>query len=347
MSTDRAPRAGSDRTLDHLAQALETYLNEEVDGFSGCLVDHVSPFGDGHSGCTYTAHVVGPRVLETYVLRTSVPGGPLTGPGDAGRQARIMRQLRAASLPVPRVVAAASDGALLGRSFSLVELIPGVDWRQTRSAHSDRHIAERAVDFLLRLRHVPIRDTGIGEERLSPPLAEVQRWVRVSQQIADDAWSPNAELGQALVDTAPEMSAAGLVHGDFHYGNLLFRDGLLVGVLDWEIASLGDPLFDLGGLVVASMRRQYAPEPNTAGDIEVTRDELAEMYGIDSSALDWYVSAACFKYSIILAFNLDLHRRGKKVDPIYESLQGTARGLVDDGSAILEQAQARKASRSE
>jgi aminoglycoside phosphotransferase (APT) family kinase protein len=127
-----------------------------------------------------------------------------------------------------------------------------------------------------------------------------------------------------------------LVHGDFHYGNVLYRDGDVAAIIDWEIASLGDARLDLGCLGVASLRRKYAPEANTTGSVEVGFDELMTIYGEPGVDLEWFLAEACLKYAAILGYNLNLHRSGRRPDPVYEEQLGTMRGLVDDGLDALE-----------
>jgi aminoglycoside/choline kinase family phosphotransferase len=144
-----------------------------------------------------------------------------------------------------------------------------------------------------------------------------------------------AELAAALAEVVPDVGEPVVVHGDYHYGNMLF-DGLdVVAVLDWEIAAVGHRLADLGDLVVATLRRRYSPEPNSAGDVAVTPAALVEGYGADPTEFRWHVALGCLKYAAIIGFNYELHRRGRRPDPEYDRLGGTMRGLLDDGMWIL------------
>ena len=126
------------------------------------------------------------------------------------------------------------------------------------------------------------------------------------------------------------------MHGDYHYGNLLFGDGEVVAILDWEIATVGQPQGDLAGLMVASLRARYEPEPNPTGTIDVPFAALCERHGTPLEQLRWWVAETCLKYSAILRYNRMLHRRARRVDPIYDRLDRTAAGLIGDGLAILE-----------
>jgi aminoglycoside phosphotransferase (APT) family kinase protein len=121
------------------------------------------------------------------------------------------------------------------------------------------------------------------------------------------------------------------VHGDFHYGNLLYREGRVVAVIDWEIAEIGQPLMDLAALSLVALRRRFRSEVNPGGMLEVGVEELLEMAGVEPEEIRWYLAATCFKYSAILGYNLGLHRRGRRPDPVYEELLPTITGLIEIG----------------
>jgi aminoglycoside phosphotransferase (APT) family kinase protein len=127
-----------------------------------------------------------------------------------------------------------------------------------------------------------------------------------------------------------------LVHGDYHYGNMLFRDAEVVAVLDWEIAQIGQPLLDLGCLFIASIRRKYEDAPNPGGAIDVSAADLYRLYGADPEEMRWYAAMSLYKYASIFGYNLMLHRRGKRPDPMYEDLTETIAGMIDEGIALLD-----------
>ncbi len=106
-------------------------------------------------------------------------------------------------------------------------------------------------------------------------------------------------------------------------------------MFDWEIACLGDARLDFGCLAVASLRGRYAPEPNPTGSVEIALSDLAALYGLDDTTAPWFVAAGCFKYLIILGYNLGLHVRGKRIDSIYEQLLSTMCRLAFDGCHII------------
>ena len=83
----------------------------------------------------------------------------------------------------------------------------------------------------------------------------------------------------------------------------------MVAILDWELAAIGERLVDVGSLIVASLRRRYAPEPNSAGSVQVPAVTIAESYGAGDT-LPWFVGLNCLRYvsAAIIGYNLRLHR---------------------------------------
>lgn len=325
-----------DAGLDRIRRDLETVLAEQ--GHRDVSVGEVAPFGDGHSGFTYRLVVSLDGERADRVLRLSPPGARIAGPADIGRQGRIMDAVGRAGLPAPRVVATDSAPRVDGRAYALMGLVEGDDWVAARAKAGDAAIAGAAVENLLRMRELPAEATGIGAYRPYPPVDELDSWTALLPRCPDFVAGPAGKLARRLRETAPEPTPASLVHGDYHYGNMIFRrdgHGSLAAVVDWEIARLGDPLADLGCLAVASLRRRYPHEPNPTGDLDVSTDELVDLFGADPRRATWFVAETCFKYAAILGYNFGLHRSGRRQDPIYDQLTDTMRGLVDDGERLL------------
>jgi aminoglycoside phosphotransferase (APT) family kinase protein len=323
---------------DGLAEAAREYLREswqdpdlELTGFA--------PFGDGHSGETFRATLTAARYWGAVVLRMSAKGVAIAGPADVGRQGRIMGALHDGGAPAPAVLAADSGPVVDGRAVAVMQLVPGEGWEAFAGRRGHRTIAAAAVAALKAVHRLATADTGIGDDIPFGLLEEVDRWSvllrRCPGEILPAAQALREKLRQRAGDGAPSWTPV-LVHGDYHYGNLLFGADSVVAVLDWEIAALGHPLTDLGCLAVASLRRRYRPDPNPAGDVDLPLAELAELYGAAPEALAWHTAACCLKYAAIIGYNLHLHRSGKRDDPIYESLQRTMHHLLADGAHLLD-----------
>jgi aminoglycoside phosphotransferase (APT) family kinase protein len=321
------PVADADAIARDLEHVLALQLDERV------RVREVVPFGDGHSGFTYALDAVHGDEVERCVLRLSPPGARIAGSADVGRQGRIMAALGAAGLPAPRILAGASEPCVAGRAFALMERIEAESWEQAAARSSHRALAARAVALLTQVRAVPAERTGLAGEPAVTPQAELARWGGLIERTPLHAAA--RPLADALQRSAPPPTPVpSLVHGDFHYGNLLFRDGEIVALLDWEIAALGDPLGDLGCLAVAALRQRYRPDPNPIG-FGLPLAELLALADGDLKAARWWIAASCFKYAAILAYNRELHRRGRRIDPVYEHFERTLTGLLADGAALL------------
>jgi aminoglycoside phosphotransferase (APT) family kinase protein len=294
----------------------------------------VEAFGDGHSGFTYLIELRSARANGPFVMRLSPPGARIAGNADVGRQGRVMAALHAAGLPTPGVLLADSDGSLGGRAILIIERIDGVKWQMAAASHGDSWVANASLDVLHRIRELPVESVGLPGERPLSARDDLLRWSRLLDRAPEGLALSSQRLLSALTGNLPRPVPARLVHGDYHYGNLLFGPDGATGVLDWEVAGIGDPRWDFGSLAVAAIRRKYRPEPNPTGDLEVSVANLARRYG-DQADLAWFVAASCFKYVAILGYNLGLHLRGKRPDPVYEQLRGTISGLANDGLAVL------------
>jgi len=299
-------------------------------------VGEVVPFGDGHSGFTYAVDVTDASGTSRRVLRLSPPGIRIAGPADVGRQGRIMLALGAHGVAVPQILACDSAPVVAGRAYALMELVPGLRWDRAVEETSDDQVADAAVAALQRLQSVDPAAAGIGSNELRTPVAEVARWSTLVRRGSTELRRAGERLAANLETSAPPQSSPpALVHGDYHYGNLLFRHGSVVAILDWEIAHVGEPLLDLGSLAVATLRTKYAPEPNSTGSVRISIADLVARYGTTRERARWYIALTCFKYASILAYNAALHRSGRRPDPIYDQLPVTTRGLILDGEVIL------------
>lgn len=302
----------------------------------GAPVGAVEIIPEGHSGFTYWVTYGAPGQERRGVLRLPPPGARIAGPADIPRQGRLMRALSSRGLPVPSVVAMSEDPVVDGRPFVLMDAVDGVRIEQVVGSMRDAELATAAVTALRQLHSVPIAETGIGDETPMPLAGEVPRWAWLLERAPAELTGRAPELAGLLVARTPAERPPTLVHGDFHYGNMLFRDGAVAAVLDWEIAQLGQPLLDLACLsVVAKSSTVDAVGVPGGGSVTVDDEWLLEAYGAEAAEYDWYLALTFYKYAAIFGYNLMLHRRGKRPDPTYESRTGTIMAFIDEGIRIL------------
>ena len=279
-------------------------------------VRDLRPIPEGHSGFSYWVELEGRR----GVLRLPPPGARIAGPADIPRQARIMAALYEQGLPVPAVVATSQDPVVDGRPFVLMEAIRAERVEQAIVAGSDPlQLASSAVDALRRFQAVPCADTGIGSEDPMPLQGEVSRWTWLMERAPSELTGQAPRLAQRLLEWQPGPMPPVLVHGDYHFGNMLFDSGRVAAVVDWEIAQLGQPLLDLCCISLS----------------HISAEAVQEMYGVDPDDYRWYRALTYYKYAAIFGYNLMLHRRGKRPDPSYEQRTDTILGFIDQGVRVL------------
>lgn len=300
----------------------------------GARVTVVRLIPESHSGFTYFVEAEHGGLPTTGVLRLTPPGARPRGPADMARQARVMAALGDAGVPVPRILASSAEPVLDGRPFVLMERVDGVRIERAVEASARTELVARAFQVIRRVHEVPEAATGLSGEDPVPAAAEVERWQALRVRAPEDLVRQAALLEARLLSKMPAPRPPALVHGDYHLGNLLFRDGEVVAILDWEIAELGQPPLDEAALCLVAVRQAFG-EPNPGAEAALPLDEMVEL-ARGGPDFDWYLAATCHKYAAILGYNLGLHRRGRRIDPIYEDLLGTIPGLLDAGLRILD-----------
>ena len=320
---------------DRIREDLEAQCRERL-GRPRLRVTSVDPIPEGHSGFTYFVTIEDDEGPSRYVLRLPPPGARIAGPADVVRQGHIMAALHEAGLPTPAIPVLTADTVVDGRPFVLMEAVEGVRIEQTGKEQRPLDISTSAVEVLKKLQALRLDRTGVaGGERMTLQ-AEMMRWAWLMQRAPEELTIRAGELGGLLARSVPAERPPALVHGDYHYGNMLFRGPEVVAVLDWEIAEIGQPLIDLGCLCIVSVRRQYQGAPNPGGAIDISVEDLYRLYGADAEEMRWYLALSLYKYASIFGYNLMLHRRGKRPDPMYEGLTDTITGMIDEGIAVIE-----------
>ena len=312
---------------------LETYLDAQGLGSGPITWRRI---GDGHSNITFSIE----RGEAALVLRRG-PRPPFPPSAhNMVREARIQRALSDGGYPTPTIVTICEDTEILGVPFYLMEFVDGVVMtdRVPPGAESDdvRHaMATTAVDSLVSLHAVDLHgDLGTFARPEGYLSRQVDRFAGL--------WPMNTRRSLPLVDqlatwlraNLPETRKHSVVHGDYRLGNLMFdrtRPHLLAAVMDWEMATLGDPLADLGYFTATYSDNAF---PATCMELSPTtrlpgfpgrgyiRDYYSDATGLDLSALPWYEALALWKAAIfseaIYTRWLDGERPGDAFGPTLE-----------------------------
>lgn len=316
-----------DWTTETLA-ALEHFLTER--GLTeGPLTTR--PIGDGHSNLTF---LVSDGARQVVVRR---PPPPPTPPGshDMLREARLLRALSGTPVPVATVLGTAEVGEVLDVPLYVMDFVDGpVVTSRTPAALAEpgtrREIGESFVDTLVALHDVDWRGAGLGDFG-RPEGFNARHLRRMAGLVADGGQAPRhfAPLQAWLESGTPAESGGTIVHNDFRIGNMILAaqpPGRLLAVLDWELATIGDPLMDVGYLLtsVPDPDQPMTPTQELAAamleDGYPTRKELADRYaessGRDLSGLPWYESFVYWKLAVLYEYGRRRAVRGVG-DPYY------------------------------
>ncbi len=289
----------------------------------------VEPVGDGHSNLTF---LVSDGERRLVVRRPPPPPNP-AGAHDVLREARLLIALAHTDVPVPQVLALAPAGELLDTDCYLMTFVEGVVVTDRLPAAlaeptESRRVGLRMVDTLATLHGVDWSAAGLADFG-RPEGFNRRHLTRLSRLVTDSDGELPAHfviLTRRLHESAPPESSHSLVHNDFRIGNLLLdadAPARVAAVLDWELATLGDPWFDLGYLLASV---PMAGEPLTpiqklglaqANPGFPARQELADHYAQITrrpvAGLGWYVALANWKLAVLYEYS---RRRG--VDPYYQ-----------------------------
>jgi aminoglycoside phosphotransferase (APT) family kinase protein len=310
----------------------EEVIRADLERFLGEPVHSVCVIPEGHSGFTYWVDLDGRRT----VMRLPPPGARIAGPADIPRQGRLIDALHGQGLPVPAVLRMSDQPVVNGRPFYLLEAVEGERIERVLGTVPDTQLAGSAIDVLKRLQAVPLAETGIGDETPASPEAEVARWTWLMDRAPAELTGGAPRVARVLGARMPPLQPPVMVHADYHYGNMLFRDGQVVALLDWEIAQLGQPLLDLACLVVVAQAGKTGAEHVPGGGMVSVPDEfLLGRYGAAPEPFRWYLAFTYYKYAAIFGYNLMLHRRGKRPDPVYEERTGTIVDFIAEAGRLL------------
>jgi aminoglycoside phosphotransferase (APT) family kinase protein len=299
IDATRAIRPGEELDLNALAKHL------------GVAEVRVTQFPSGHSNLTYLVEADGRQL----VLRRPPFGSKVKSAHDMGREYRILSHLHAVYPLAPKPVLYCEDSAILGAPFYLMERIVGVILRKDPPPSLlpppvARGLGEAFVDNLARLHSLDYRAAGLGD--LGKPEGYVERqvrgWAERYRNARTDDIADMEFLEGWLSERMVRTSGAALIHNDYKYDNLVLDSEDLtriIGVLDWEMSTVGDPLMDLGTALGYWVQADDPPElqqarfcaTNVPGSL--TRREIVERYrertAIDTSDILFYYCFALFK----------------------------------------------------
>ncbi|GIG99724.1 phosphotransferase family protein [Plantactinospora mayteni] len=352
------PPAGSPSglDLDRLAGHLAAH---RPDLLTGPLRAELIP--GGRSNLTYLVRAGD----HEFILRRPPLGHVLATAHDMAREFRVISALAPTGVPVPAALLHCADAEVLGAPFYLMERVPGVVYRSRSQTDpltpaQRRALALVMMDVLAALHTVDPAAVGLADfGRPEGFLArQVRRWGGQLDRSRSRPLPGIDELRRRLAATAPDGSGTGrIVHGDYRLDNLIAdcrppRDGTaesatvtIRAVLDWEMATLGDPLADLGLLLTywEVLGDSDAADGNPVADGLGPRAgfppgaELIDRYAagsdVDVGPLDWHVALGCFKLAVICEGIHYRHTLGQTVGEGFDRIGALVEPLVGYGLA--------------
>ncbi len=343
-----AEAEGNERPPLLVLEPLQAFL--DAHGLGAGEIE-ASPIGEGHSNVTYLI-----RRGEAEMVLRRPPRPPLPPSAhDVLREARLLRALADTPARVPAVLAVGDDEQVIGSPFYVMERVEGevivssipdaIDTPAER-----RSISDELIDALVEIHGVDWR--AVGLEGFGKPTGYLERQLRRFRGL----WELNKtreieaveRVGSWLEQNMPESGQATIVHGDFRLGNTIYAHGAparLAAVLDWEMATIGDPLADLGYLCMmwteqddpsGGLREALATV--TRRDGFPTREELIGRYeertGRSMKDLRWYTTLAVWKSVVFMEGNYKRAVAGTTDDPYLKTFGDGVLELASQAEAI-------------
>jgi aminoglycoside phosphotransferase (APT) family kinase protein len=343
----RRVRGGEELDLSRLTPFLWHHFGESTEAVT------VEQFPSGHSNLTYLVRI-GAREL---VLRRPPFGSKVKTAHDMGREYRALSKLHSDYLLAPKVLLYCDDESVLGSPFYIMEPIRGVILRRDPppglpfSRETARRLSESFIDNLAALHALDYESVGLGD--LGKPQGYLERqvngWINRYQGSRTDDSPEVVQICDWMKSHMPSASSSALIHNDYKYDNLVLDPADLtriIGVLDWEMATIGDPLSDLGTALaywvdpqdsqeLKSIRWSPSTYPGSLGRAQLI-DRYSRVSGRNVSNMVFYLTFARFKVAVIVQQIYYRYRQGLTADARFAALGEAVKILLRSASHSVE-----------
>jgi aminoglycoside phosphotransferase (APT) family kinase protein len=331
---------------------LLAYLREEIPGLEGPL--EVEQFPAGFSNLTYLLRTSD----RELVLRRPPVGAKIKTAHDMGREYRILSHLHPVYHKVPRPLLFCYDESILGAPFYVMERIRGIVLRAQPPKGANlspalmRRLSETFIENLAEIHEVDYEAAGLGE--LGQPagyvLRQIEGWTRRYYNTRTDDVPVVERLASWLSEHAPRDSGrSALIHNDYKYDNVVLAPhnlAKIVAVFDWEMATIGDPLMDLGTKLGYWVDADDTEEWQRYGfgltrlPGSLRRSEVLEYYarrrGSDISEAVFYYTYGLLKIAVIVQQIYFRYRKGITKDPRFSDLDKLVRACGNLAQRAIE-----------
>jgi aminoglycoside phosphotransferase (APT) family kinase protein len=247
LDQPKSIRSGEELSVEHLQNYFKTHLPEIREPIE------LTQFPGGHSNLTYCIT----SGTQEYVLRRPPFGAKIKSAHDMGREFKILSHLTKIYAKVPRPLIYCEDESVIGAPFYLMERVQGIILRReppaglTLTPVNMKRLSESFIDNLVEIHSLDLEAAGLNE--LGQPHGYIGRqitgWTGRYQKARTDEIPEMERVAAWLQENQPIESGVALIHNDYKYDNLVLNPENLAeirAVLDWEMATVGDPLMDLG-----------------------------------------------------------------------------------------------------
>src|SRR5580658_1003962 len=341
---DACDRPGPMRAGEELNRAtLEPFLRGQFPNEHGYI--EFAQYPAGHSNLTYSVKF-GAREL---VLRRPPFGSKVKSAHDMSREYRVLSKLHAAYPPAPEVLLYCDDESVLGAPFYLMQPIHGIILRRHLpaaldfSAEKARRLSESFIDNLVRLHHVDYAAAGLAD--LGKPEGYLERQVRGWTERYHGSktydYSEVEKITAWMQQRMPTTKAVSLIHNDYKYDNVVLDPGeitRIVGVLDWEMCTVGDSLSDLGTALAYWVDKTDPQDIHqdrwgpTTEEGSFTRAAIVHHYaqktGCDVAHIAFYLTFARFKLAVIVQQIYYRYHQGLTTDARFATMPTTIQMLL-------------------
>lgn len=314
--------------MDEIAQRLQQWAQAQFG--AGAQVRGVKSLG-GHSQVTVGFEVEAPdHPAERLVLKVPPPGVTAQNNFDVLRQVPVLQALAARSVPAPQARYWSRDAAIFGGPYLMMSRLRGASPGDVFTDKAGQGIVDADRQFGAAVRTLA-RIHSIGEEDLQGwgvarnVAEEIDHWVKVVRKSSDPAWVAQAMRVRDLLHAGtPAEVPMGLVHGDYYTNNWVFDGTELTGVVDWEGASLGPVLLDLGWVCMMYEPESWGPLRRARMGWHPKPEQFIEWYRqhspLDLTHIDWYCALAAYRLACITAYYFERHKTGKRHNPAWDVL---------------------------
>ena len=328
-------RAVDVRTGDEInADAVSAFVREHVPGLTGDM--QVKQFKGGASNLTYQLD----SDNASFILRCAPMGTKAKSAHDMWREYNVMQKLKPVYPYVPHMIAFCRDESLIGREFYIMEKLNGIIPRAElprgleMSEADVRKLCTNVIDKMIELHKVDYQAAGLAD--LGKGAGYVQRQISGWSERYIKARTENvpdcARVMKWLAEHMPEDIATCVIHGDFRFDNVVLDPDdptHVIGVLDWEMATLGDPLMDLGNSLAYwveagdPFQMQMARRQPTHLPGMMTRDEVIKYYcdamGYHDIDFTFYRIYGLFRLAVIAQQIYYRFHHGQTDNPVFGS----------------------------